>query len=383
MTDSVRKKIIMLSNKLGYTTLLYWDPILTGIKRVFSEFKAFTVEPSKKCTTSDFETKQAIYSPTFLHDRKWLGYLTILPFPGFILRLRREKPDVIIINEFNLMSLYVVLAKLLLRNSKILLLVESDPFCGKDVKISRIHYKYRRFIAKRVDYILTNNAIGKKYLVDKLDLPENKVMAAPYMTSVPPGNYKLVGSKSVSASEKIKFLFVGQLIERKGIDFALQAFARLSPSVKSKVRFDIIGDGELRDQLTELAQKLDLTDVVTFHGHVNFSELEQYYKNAHCFVLPTRHDYRALVGFEAIAYQLPVIDSSHDGARSEIVEEGKNGYIVEPENIDDFSRILEQVVEHSGALPEFSKHSQMLSERFTPDKAVENICRAIKTCLEC
>ena len=129
--------------------------------------------------------------------------------------------------------------------------------------------------------------------------------------------------------ERYKILFVGRHIERKGIEFLIQAAKLLDPQ-KFEVR--IVGKGNLTDSLKELAQKISAQNVI-FTGPLSPDDLRKEYQESNCFVLPAIIDSKGdteglgVVLIEAMQYGLPVV-ASNVGGIPDVVVDGETGILV-------------------------------------------------------
>ena len=121
-------------------------------------------------------------------------------------------------------------------------------------------------------------------------------------------------------------LAVGQFIPRKGFDVLLAAMEY----IPSNVGVYFVG-GDPTEEYLNMKKRLDLVNV-HFIGFKSKMELAKYYKAADVFVLPTREDIWGLVIQEAMGYGLQIISTVNCAAAHEMVENGKNGYIVSVEN---------------------------------------------------
>jgi phosphatidylinositol alpha-1,6-mannosyltransferase len=127
-------------------------------------------------------------------------------------------------------------------------------------------------------------------------------------------------------------LSVGRLQRRKGHDAVLRALLRLGGSADA-MRYVIVGDGDERPRLQQLAADLGIQQHVTFVGEVSDSELPSYYGAADLFVHPNRDDRGDIEGFgivflEAAAAGLPVIGGNSGGV-PEALEDGVTGFLVD------------------------------------------------------
>jgi UDP-glucose:(heptosyl)LPS alpha-1,3-glucosyltransferase len=127
-------------------------------------------------------------------------------------------------------------------------------------------------------------------------------------------------------------LFVGMNFEIKGLDTLLSAIASAKAvSDSPKLKLLVVGKGNLK-KYEGLSRELGLADDVIFAG-VWEKNIEEIYLASDIFSMLSAFDTFGLAVLEAMASSLPVIISSHVGAK-DLVEEGINGFIVEPEDAD-------------------------------------------------
>jgi glycosyltransferase involved in cell wall biosynthesis len=122
--------------------------------------------------------------------------------------------------------------------------------------------------------------------------------------------------------EKRVVLSVGQLINRKAFDVLIRAAALLPKDTGVY----IVG-GEPTEEYLSLCDQAGAQNV-HFVSFKPKKELKKYYMAADVFAMPTRSDIWGLVVNEALSYGLPVVASDQCGAALELIENGKNGYIV-------------------------------------------------------
>lgn len=115
----------------------------------------------------------------------------------------------------------------------------------------------------------------------------------------------------------LRLLFVGRFTEKKGVLELLEAVAR---AVRTRpMALDLIGYGELQDQVEERRSRLGLAEAVGLLGHVPYAELPAQYRAHDFLVLPSRQaasgdkDDLSMVVLEAMATGLPVIYTDHAG----------------------------------------------------------------------
>ncbi len=133
-------------------------------------------------------------------------------------------------------------------------------------------------------------------------------------------------------SEDLTILSVGRLVEKKGMEYLLEAFALVAAKLP-EVRLEIAGDGPLRPSLERSASESGLSARVTFHGSLPHGEVASLMQNASIVCQPSvtasDGDSEGLptVVLEAAATAKPLVGTHHSGI-PEIVADGKTGFLV-------------------------------------------------------
>ena len=138
-----------------------------------------------------------------------------------------------------------------------------------------------------------------------------------------------------------RILFVGRLTSEKGIDVVLRALAQLDPALDAT--FDIVGGGDQRRNLEQLAAQLGIADRVTFHGHASEEELRALYTRASLFAIASIAELQSIATMEAMASGLPIV-AANAVALPHLVHDGENGYLFEPGNVDELAARLTDVL---------------------------------------
>lgn len=124
------------------------------------------------------------------------------------------------------------------------------------------------------------------------------------------------------------YILVSNLIPCKGIEPFLQGWSAMSESFHKRAKLFILGDGDLRADLSKLISQKNLSNV-SLLGHKEYQEVSHYLQCGDIFVLPTLQDLCSLSVLEAMASKRPVLTTIYNGAR-EFVREGVNGFIFDP-----------------------------------------------------
>lgn len=111
----------------------------------------------------------------------------------------------------------------------------------------------------------------------------------------------------------VHIIVSGRLIYRKGIQVLLEAIVKMNSHHEYKV--DIYGDGDQRAYLEKFVEENGLTNKVVFHGKIPFNEMQNAYKSADIYVLPSLRESTGTAVFEALANKLPVVTFNQNGAK--------------------------------------------------------------------
>ena len=133
-------------------------------------------------------------------------------------------------------------------------------------------------------------------------------------------------------------LFVGRLVEQKGVDVLLQAFRVLLFKLPS-ARLIIAGDGYQLLYLKRLCRYLGISDEVRFLGWKTGPSLIHLYQVARAVAIPSRYEPFGLVALEALACATPVV-ACETGGLAEVISDGVDGYLVP---IDDHLRLAQRL----------------------------------------
>lgn len=178
---------------------------------------------------------------------------------------------------------------------------------------------------------------------DKNEQRELKKKFQPIIYGVDPGKFK----PNKSWGEKIRkelnipkgnlvILGVGRLVAKKGFRYLIKA----APAVLNKnknVNFVVIGEGDRRKGLEDLAKKLNVYEKFRFPGWADYEKLAHYYNLGDVFILPSVRDEegnlddQSVSVVEAMACGKPIVTTDFPGYKI-VVEDGGNGFLIKEEN---------------------------------------------------
>jgi glycosyltransferase involved in cell wall biosynthesis len=178
-----------------------------------------------------------------------------------------------------------------------------------------------------------------------------------------------------TAGEQFRYLFVGRLIERKGIDVLLEAFRQVRGG-----ELRIVGDGPLGGAVESAAAQ---DQRIRFIGHRDGAALATAYREAHVLIVPSLYEPWGLVVHEGLAHGLPVIVTDQVGAGDDLIESGTNGYVVKAGS----ARALAEAMQAAAAWPleRWERAGRRSSETLAVcslDRAVEGFIRGCSLAVE-
>ncbi len=173
------------------------------------------------------------------------------------------------------------------------------------------------------------------------------------------------------------FLYVGRLVEEKGVFDLLAAYATLDESTRSQIGLVFVGDGPGRADLAQRASQLG-SGIVKFCGWVHRERISDFYALAEALVLPTYSDTWGLVVNEAMACGLPIVVSDAAGCVPDLVHEGKNGWRFGPRDIDRLSRAMWEVCDQPELAARMGASSFELIQSYTPQACAAGLMEAVK-----
>lgn len=199
----------------------------------------------------------------------------------------------------------------------------------------------------------------------KLGCPEDRIIV--HRMGVDMGQFLFQPRSQKNDEGIIRLISVGRLVEKKGMEFGIRAFAKLYFANKN-LRYTIVGDGELFDYLKSLTEILGVSDVVDFLGWKTPNEIVGLMENSNIFLAPCvtakngDQEGIPMVIMEAMALGLPVISTYHTGI-PELIENEQTGYLVAERDVDALVRSIEILVSNTKKQIKFSKSGRIKVEQ--------------------
>lgn len=366
----------------------YRIPLYTELKKLFNN--NFFILYSKnripeRCHTKTVELlkENALYiekeklifiNKNNQYANKRLG----IPFPkGLYKEIKKNRPDIIISEGFFQFTPWAVLYSFLHRKP-LLIAYERTAHTERNCPFWRRWY--RRFIGLFVNGYIANGTLTKEYLISQGVKAENIFTGGMCADS----DGLRIATESLNKEEKqslrsklnlsdkgLTFIFVGQMIPRKGVEQLLSAWSKHSIIYRDD-KIILIGDGF---QLPGFKKKYENVDSIIFTSKIDYSEIYKYYAISDVFIIPTLEDNWSLVVPEAMACGLPIACSIYNGCHPELVKKDVNGITFDPMNEDSILDTLQYF--HNVDLASFGKHSKEIELNYNPSNTAQKIYDAI------
>lgn len=294
----------------------------------------YTVKKSWGITLKRMQkTEGKAFYPRYLH-------LT----PGYFFDLLRTRPDVVISIEMGFRTLAALTYGKLTRKP---VWVWWGGTLETEKNIGSRKLKLRRYISKRVKYWFTYGTTSTEYLLS-LGVPSSRIVQL--QNCVDHRNFHSDADPTFSIEQKPVVLHVGQLVNLKGVDYLLNAAAKLQ---KEGLVFSLlfVGAGPEKERLKTLATNLGLKNV-HWEPPRKPNEMSGVYRSGDVLVFPTLADVWGLVANEALLCGVPVLCSKFAGCHAEIIPVEN---VFDPTHAEEFEAKLRLAIKGEFASADASK----------------------------
>ncbi len=322
-----------------------------------------------------YEINNAPYISTVSYSVNKSELQRFIYFPFYIFKIvLREKPEIILTSEFGLRTLFALIAGKLV-GAKTFILSEVTSQSESNINFIRSHI--RKFLAKLSDGGIAFGRKSAGYLLS-LGFSQNDIVISPeaidnsYFEKLS-GNItkKNARAKLDIPNDKFVFLYVGQFIQRKGLDLYLKAIDRFLSGINSgDVLFLFAGGNENEFKKVTGIKPYDNFKIIDY---VQSDRLVDIYKASDCLILPTRNDVWGLVVNEAVACGLPVAVSEFAGSAGDLIQDKQSGLVFNPFDEISFAEVLEFCFVNRTQLERFAINAKSKLEFFNHETAAKRI----------
>lgn len=209
--------------------------------------------------------------------------------------------------------------------------------------------------------VITLGALWKQYI---------RAIAPKAKTHVLNNSIHIPQQAVTQEQAEMNVLFLGVLIQRKGVADLLQAVKKLVDGKKLegiRVRFHIGGTGPEEEVLKQYVRENQLDSYVDFLGWVDGETKKKALETNQVFILPSYNEGLPIAVLEAISYGMPVI-ATNVGSIAEAVLEGENGFLVNPGDVGGYVNALQRLISDYPLRQSMAKKSRDLAEKQYDEK---------------
>ncbi len=240
----------------------------------------------------------------------------------------------------------------------------------------------QRFIAKSSSACL----VAGKDLLSKISRTCPRTVETIPIVDIDIQSWPVQAVESVSAASPaaghrcqpncVRFLFVGTLTERKGINDMVDAFDMIRLR-RPEFTLDIVGHGELEADLREHCDSTGIGGMVRMHGYVSDRKaLAELYEESDVFVLPSYSEGFPRVLYEAMASGLPII-AYRVGGIPNVLTHLETAYLIDSGNMGALVGAIEWMADNPKQRREFANRNRELVQRLLRNDAAEQHAKII------
>ena len=320
------------------------------------------------------------FSHQILPSWRWrAGRSSFLINRGLWSALNKASPQVIICGGYNYAASWEAL--LWARRHRVAFVLWSESN-SQDARAGRAWVEsLKAYFLRHCDGFVVPGKASFEYL-RSLGSAEARILTAP--NAVDNSLFAILAENTSGHAnefrEKLKLpsrfiLFVGRLVPEKGVFDLLEAYAKLESSLRSELGLVFAGDGVSTAELAQRAKRIS-PGTVCFTGFAQREDLAALYALAEALVLPTHSDPWGLVVNEAMACGLPIIVSNVAGCSADLVEDGWNGYVVPPRDVEKLSLAINSLMRQPELRQRMSTHSSERIRNYSPEACAEGLAAA-------
>jgi len=359
----------------------YWQPVMKEFTKQFKDTRFYTgrLWPGFNPKTPGASIFQTVGETKFLQTTQVKdGYSRgfISASPKIIFSLLKFRPKVVFASAFSIWTILALLLKPIGQWKLVIIYDGSSP--NTEFRDSKLRSFIRQLISKFTDAFVANSYAATSYLIQVLDIPKDKVYTKTYL--VPDQSALLQNAENAEVlSSELKrpiFLYVGQIITRKGINTLLQACCLLRHQGYNDFTLLVVGDGSQREELEIFVKKNNLIKQVLLLGWVDYDQLGHYFEASDVFVFPTLEDVWGMVVLEAMVFGKPILCSKGANA-SEMIVEGQNGYLFDPHAPEGLAAKMKQLIDKPETISSMGSQSKQLISKYTPQIAAQSFAEVI------
>lgn len=219
---------------------------------------------------------------------------------------------------------------------------------------------------KKADVLIVLSQSWKEWFAS-IGVPTEKIVVLHNITEYPQIKD---GKQPIDSGRPVRFLFMGEIGERKGVFDILKGMANCNVDLRGKIELRI-GGNKHEEELKRMIADNNLDDIVKFEGWVGGDKKIELLNWADVFILPSHNEGLPISILEAMSYVMPIISTSVGGI-PEVVSE-KNGILVTPGNDKEIMDAMLFFADNRMEIVERGRVSNEIVKEYLPNYVMQHL----------
>jgi len=237
--------------------------------------------------------------------------------------------------------------------------------------VKRMAWSYVKFYLKRSDAVIVPSNVIKDILIKHG--VKKEIYSIPSGVDVNRFNPD-INSNPIRDLLGIKdahlVLYIGRIAKEKNLDVLIKAVPKVLKNLPH-CKFVVAGTGPATDYYKNMVLESNLKESIIFQGYIEDENLAYYYAASDVFVFPSKFETQGLTALEAMACGKPVVGADFLAIK-EIVKNGYNGYLFDPDDPDDCAeKIIKTINERSM----MSKNARQTALKYSIDECADKLLK--------
>jgi glycosyltransferase involved in cell wall biosynthesis len=273
--------------------------------------------------------------------------------------INKEEPYIVVsfLEYANIVSL---LAKKFVKDKNVKWIISERNLPSAEfsnMRFSKIKILLHRTLDRTADLVIVNSSQTKEEMVNKFCVPSDKIVVIfnpVEVEKIYTMSKERIPDNLKTDNDEIILISVGRLSKQKGYQFLLKAFAEVVKNFKCKLI--ILGEGEERAEIERLIKELKIENYVILKGFVQ--NPYPYITNSDIFILSSLWEGLPNALIEAMVLGKPIVATRCNKVIEEIVEDGKNGILVPPGEIEALKDAIIKLIQNKQLREKFVEENK-------------------------
>lgn len=234
-------------------------------------------------------------------------------------------------------------------------------------KFSKEHPNAVRYVLSKTDCIIALSENWKEFFEKEFSC--KKVTVISNIIEAPQINPK--------KSNLFTLLFLGKMNKNKGIYDLLDVIIKNKSEYKNKLRLFLGGNGEIESVQRKIHEN-GIENIVIFKGWVSGNSKIDLFNQSDVYILPSYYEGLPISILEAMSYSMPII-ATNVGGIPEIVENGINGYLINPGNKEAIENAINKFLFNPSLIKSMGEKSQQKIKKHLPVEVSKELSQLYNT----